>query len=232
LFFAGGTDANGVEHAIANPAGDVLAELNAQVPGANGQAPAGYSLVGSADHAVSCLSYDGAKLAEDPPAAEALRASELTIAERERVDAALPLAQLLLNPANGIVRTGVAASRDQPGAGAIAFYLEPAAYAQAAASIPAFIGGVATVLLPANGPSGEPVAPPDCLSTARRFPDSGAGNAKQRIAASLLKSNPAIFGVGVGQSLDNPSDAALMLFVDEKKFTGNPRRTSSNCRLG
>jgi hypothetical protein len=45
---------------------------------------------------------------------------------------------------------------------------------------------------------------------------------KLRIAASLLKSNPAIFGVGVGQSLDNPSDAALMLFIDEKKFTGNP----------
>jgi hypothetical protein len=43
---------------------------------------------------------------------------------------------------------------------------------------------------------------------------------KQRNATSLLKSNPAIFGVGVGQSLDNPSDAALILFVDRRNFSG------------
>jgi hypothetical protein len=43
--------------------------------------------------------------------------------------------------------------------------------------------------------------------------------AKQRNAATLLKSNPALFGVGVGQSLDNPWDAALILFLDRKKFS-------------
>jgi hypothetical protein len=44
---------------------------------------------------------------------------------------------------------------------------------------------------------------------------------KQHNAAALLKSNPAIFGVGVGQSLDNPGDAALVLFVDRRKVAGN-----------
>lgn len=43
---------------------------------------------------------------------------------------------------------------------------------------------------------------------------------KQKHAATLLKTYPALFGVGVGQSLDYPRDAALMLFVDRKKFAG------------
>jgi hypothetical protein len=44
--------------------------------------------------------------------------------------------------------------------------------------------------------------------------------AKQKNSAVLLKSDPAIFGVGVGQSLDNPADAAVLLFVDRKKLHG------------
>ena len=35
-----------------------------------------------------------------------------------------------------------------------------------------------------------------------------------------MKANPAIFGVGVGQSLDNPGDAALVFFVDRSKSVG------------
>src|SRR6185503_5783071 len=52
LFFAGGIDGNGVSHAIANPATDVLAELSEQMPGG-----ANLSFVGTPDHEVSCLSY-------------------------------------------------------------------------------------------------------------------------------------------------------------------------------
>jgi hypothetical protein len=39
---------------------------------------------------------------------------------------------------------------------------------------------------------------------------------KQQIAPTLMKRNPAFFGVGVGQSLDNPKDAALVIYVDRK----------------
>ena len=35
-----------------------------------------------------------------------------------------------------------------------------------------------------------------------------------------MRAYPSVFGVGVGQSLDNPSDAAVVLFVDRKKFSG------------
>ncbi len=108
LFFAGGTDDHGVEQAIASPVADVLATLDAQVAGAAGQQTSS-SFVGGADHAVSCLNYGAHKTIDDVAAVSALSASE-----RERVETALPLAQLLLNPAAGIVRVGLAASKDHP----------------------------------------------------------------------------------------------------------------------
>ncbi len=204
LFFAGGTDANGVEQAIASPVADVLATLDAQVP-AGGQQTS-YSFVGGADHTVSCLNYGARKAIDDASAVAALSALE-----RERVETALPLAQLLLNPAAGIVRVGVAASKDHPGEGAISVFVEPGI---SVASIPAAIGGVATVVFPANVQPGETASQPRAASF------SQALTVKQRNAAALMKANPALFGVGVGQSLDNPADAALVLFVDRKKVAG------------
>ena len=217
LFFAGGTDANGVEQAIASPVGDVLATLDAQVP-AGGQQTS-YSFVGGADHAVSCLNYGAHKAIDDAAAVAALSAPE-----RERVETALQLAQLLLNPAAGIARVGVAASKDQPGEGAISIFVEPGA---SVASIPVAIGGVATVVLPANAPSGE-----TGLGSQPRVASFNQVSAvKQRNAAALLKANPALFGVGVGQSLNNPADAALVLFVDRKKVAGKLPETVEGQRV-
>ena len=204
LFFAGGTDANGVEQAIASPVADVLATLDAQVP-AGGQLTS-YSFVGGADHAVSCLNYGAHKAIDDAAAIAALSSGE-----RERVETALPQAQLLLNPAAGIMRVGLAASKDHPGEGAISIFVEPGT---SVASIPAAIGGVATVVLPANAQPGETASQPRVASFNQVLA------VKQRNAAALMKANPALFGVGVGQSLDNPADAALVLFVDRKKVAG------------
>ena len=216
LFFAGGTDTNGVEHAIANPVSDVLTTLDSQVRGTNGQTT--FNFVGGADHPVSCLSYGGAKAAD-----ESLATLRLSTAERERVEAALPMAQAIFNPAMGISRTGVAASKDHPGEGAISSYLDPGAnMAAAAATLPAYISGVPTLLLNASDQPAEaalqqattPAAVPSAASLNRALA------AKQKNSAALLKSDPAIFGVGVGQSLDNPADAAVLLFVDRKKLEG------------
>jgi hypothetical protein len=33
-----------------------------------------------------------------------------------------------------------------------------------------------------------------------------------------MRRNPAFFGVGVGQSLDNPKEAALIIYVDRKRI--------------
>jgi hypothetical protein len=219
LFFAGGTDVNGVEHAIANPAGDVLAALDAQVPGPNGSAAA-YSFVGGADHAVSCLSYGGVgKTGEDAAGLTSAGLTSLGAAEQERVEAALPAAQSLLTSA-GIARVGLTVSKDHPGEGAVAVYLEPGVKEGSLPAIPASIGGVATVVVPAAAQAGDsgtgwpaPVQPRAASFTL-------ALAAKQRHAAELLRSNPALFGVGVGQSADNPAEAAVILYVDRRKSSG------------
>jgi hypothetical protein len=212
LFFAGGTDDHGVEQAIASPVADVLTTLDAQVQ-AGGQQTS-YSFVGGADHPVSCLNYGSHKATDDAAAVTTLSASE-----RERIEAALPIAQLLLNPAAGVVRVGLAASKDHAGEGAIAVFVEPGVNGingTATASIPSSTGGVSTVVLPANGSSGETGL--GLQPRAASFNQVLA--VKQRNAAALMKANPALFGVGVGQSLDNPADAALVLFVDRKKAAG------------
>jgi hypothetical protein len=40
---------------------------------------------------------------------------------------------------------------------------------------------------------------------------------KQQVAQSMMRANPAFFGVGVGQSLDNPREAALVIYVDRRQ---------------
>jgi hypothetical protein len=41
--------------------------------------------------------------------------------------------------------------------------------------------------------------------------------AKEQVAQSLMQQNPAYFGVGVGQSLDNPREASLVIYVDRNQ---------------
>jgi hypothetical protein len=42
--------------------------------------------------------------------------------------------------------------------------------------------------------------------------------AKQQTAQVLMQQNPAFFGVGIGQSLDNPKEAALVIYVDRRNI--------------
>jgi hypothetical protein len=213
LFFAGGTDTDGVEHAIANPASEVLATLDSQVP--VGGAQTSYSFVGGADHAVTCLNYGSAKTADLAAASAAL-----SVAEKQRARAALAAARSLLSPAAGIQRVGVVASKDHPGEAAVAFYVGGAA--ASSASIPVRLGGLATAVLPADGTAG---------SSLRAASFNQALAVKRRVSAALLKSDAAIFGVGVGQSLDNPADAALILYVDRRTAAGNLPETIEGQRV-
>ena len=220
LFFAGGTDVNGVEHAIASPAADVLSTLDSQVTAANGAA-ANYSFVGGADHDVSCLSYEAPRDEEDRIGISGMAPTNLALpaVDREHVEAALPQAQLLMNANNGILRIGVASSKDHPGQGAIAFFIDPTSIASGTTMrIPNEVGDVTTVVLPARSTSPATTEKPINAATQPRAASIAQALAvKQRIAASLMKSNHAIFGVGVGQSLDNPNDAAIILYVDRHK---------------
>jgi hypothetical protein len=210
LYFAGGTDAAGVSQGVANPVADVLSELSAQAGGGTS-----YTFVGAADHAVSCLNYGDSTVA-------VAQARTLTDAETARAQQALGQARMLVNPAAGILGVATGKSSDHPGEGTVLIYVDESMTVNA----PATVDGVRTVVIPttahavafgsapqtpfeASSVSGAPALPAAALSPAVAV--------KQQVAQSLMRRNPAFFGVGVGQSLDNPKEAALVIYVDRKR---------------
>jgi len=221
LFFAGGTDASGVSEGVANPAPDVLSELSARL--GNG---ASYSFVGTADHGVSCLNYG------DNTAAVA-QAKTLNDAEIGRAQQALATARLLVNPSAGILGVATGKSSDHAGEAAVLVYVDEAM----SAAVPATLDGVRTVVIPTNAravalgsapgnpleSAAAPVVPAAILSQAIAV--------KQKVARSLMAQNPEFFGVGVGQSLDNPKEPALIVYVDRKNIPGQLAATISGMRV-
>ncbi len=207
LFFAGGADASGASQGVASPAPDVLRELDAL-----GGSATSYSFVGTADHPVSCLNYGDNTIA-------VAQARTLSDGEAARGQLALAQARALVNPAAGILGVATGKSTDHPGGAAVILYVDEAM----AVSTPATIDGVRTLVIPTNA---RAVA----LGSAPRTPLESAPAPlaatvlntaiaqKQQLARSLMRENPAFFGVGVGQSLDNPREAALVIYVDRKNL--------------
>lgn len=207
LFFAGGTDAAGVGQGVANPAPEVLTELASAV--GNG---ASFTFAGTADHPVSCLHYGNST-------ARSAQAAPLSDAEIARGQQALFAARSLVNPAAGIFGVSMGKSIDHAGEAAVLIYINEASQPR----VPASIEGVRTVVIPAtlaqvalgtaaldNGSSpATPLAGPQ-LSHALRV--------KQQNARALMRRNPGIFGVGVGQSLDDPHEPAIVIYIDRNRM--------------
>lgn len=219
LYFAGGTDASGVDQGVANPAQDVLKELGAQA-----QSDEAFTFVGGADHPVSCLSFGNSTIAS-------AQAHALSAAQIARVQSALEAARALVNPASGVLGVAMGKSSDDPGAAAVILYVSQAGHA----SLPALIRGVRTMVIPAaanavalgtapmaNALSSAPGLNADTLSRAIAV--------KQRIAKGLMEANPAFFGIGVGQSLDDPAEAALILYVDRQRMPASLPETLNGLR--
>jgi hypothetical protein len=205
LYFAGGTDALGVSQGVANPAAEVLAELGAQTSGS-------YTFVGGADHAVSCLNYGDNTISS-------AQARALSDTESARSQQALGQARMLVNSAAGILGVATGKSSDHPGEAAVFLYTEESR----TVSTPSMVDGVRTVVIPAT-------ALAVAFGSAPQTPfEAGAVNlpspaltqavaVKNQVATSLMRQNPAFFGVGVGQSLDNPREAALVVYVDRNRL--------------
>jgi hypothetical protein len=90
-------------------------------------------------------------------------------------------------------------------------------------SVPATIDGVRTIAIPTTAhavsygaapqspvESGLPALPSAALAQALTL--------KDQAAAGLMRQNSAFFGVGVGQSMDNPREAALIIYVDRNRL--------------
>lgn len=220
LLFAGGQASTGVGVAIANPVGEVLSELSSDA-GNN----TSYSFVGTSDHPVSCLNYGNAT-------ATAAQAHTLSSAELDRTEQAMVQARMLVNSSNGILGVAMGKSSDHAGAGAVVVYVNPGSHA----TVPNTIGGVRTTVIPASARAVSTGTAPQSLLAAGDFPPLPASvlrNAiatKQQLARNLMAGNPAFFGVGVGQSLDDPQQAALVIYVDRRQVPASLPATIGGLR--
>jgi hypothetical protein len=206
LFFAGGTDAAGVGEGVANPAGDVL---NALGSAAGGEAR--FTFVGGGDHPVSCLNYGDSTLSS-------AQRQPLSDAEIARSQQALYTARSLVNPAAGILGVSTGKSSDHADEAAVLVYVGQ----NGANKIPATIEGVRTVVIPATAEQvALGTAPLDNASSTVSLAGAALSSAvrvKQQVSQSLMRKGGAFFGVGVGQSLDNPREPALVIYVDRNRL--------------
>lgn len=224
LYFAGGTDAAGVSQGVATPAPDLLRQLSEQLG-----AGSDFRFVGAADHSVRCLGFGDDSLL-------AAQARPLSEAEAARARQAVAAARSLVVPGSGILGAAPGKSADHPGQAAVLLYLEP----RSKALIPNRIDGVRTVMVPASirdvafGTAPQnllqalgavPLPAPDAASLQQ------AREAKHSLGADFLLRNPAFFAVGVGQSLDDPCQAALLVYVDRRRIPADLPPTLGGVRV-
>ncbi|HEX4311951.1 MAG TPA: hypothetical protein VHZ25_18115 [Acidobacteriaceae bacterium] len=197
LYFAGGTDGDGNGLSVVNPIGDVLHALSTE-------SGSQLNLVGTnAAHAVACLRYDPSVPTELPYVGPTALARAETLAENA--------ADTLRG--NGLLGTAAGHSLDSPGDPAISVYVD-----RATASVPATISGLRTQVIVTDAGSiarGAATAMPALEPGIHLSTEVLAGaTAVERTVAPQLMTDPAIFGVGVTQSRDNPAEPALLVLVD------------------
>jgi len=203
LFYAGGTDGQGNGLSVANPIGEVLRELGAQTG-------TSLSIVGTATpHPVACIQYAATPAASGTSASSAVKARANLVAETAGAG--------LVNPEAGILGVAGGSSLDQPGTAALIVYVDET---KARVNVPLLVDGVRTQVIATDTAAlardtapRTPVAKSGISLSANVL--AGAQAVVQQYSAQLLK-DPSIFGVGVTQSLDNPSDPALLVLVDPK----------------
>jgi len=219
LFFAGGIDGSGVSHAIASPAPDVLNQLAGLMPG-----DSNLSYVGTTDHGVSCLSYG------DSTAATA-QAMALSDAENARLQQALAAGRALVNPSAGILGIAPGKSTDEPGTAALIVYIDQATSPAVAASV----DGVRTIVVPTTAHAVSTGSAPAVAASASATALTQAAivqavTVKRQLAHRLMQQNPSYFGIGVGQSLDDPRQAALVIYVDREQMPARLPSTMGSLR--
>jgi hypothetical protein len=143
----------------------------------------------------------------------------------------LALARLLVDPKSGILGVASGSSSDHPGEAAVLVYIDETMSVNA----PSTIGGVRTLVIPTNARAvAQGTAPKTPLEpgtiTLTQSAISAGLSAKQQSAHRLMKDHPAFFGIGVGQSLDNPREAALIIYVDRKAIPAEMPATLNGVR--
>lgn len=208
LLFAGATN-----DTVANPISDVL---NAFPDSSN--PPNFPTIVGGADHTVVCPAATQSQLGTVSRAQLRQQARSLSDSEVERATIAksAQAAELLRDPA--ITGLDVAASSDDPRHAAIVVYTNVAQ-----AHVPHLVDGVRTRVVYEQAADAAPSARAavGAMPTMTRQ-ELLRGIAVKAQHAKELMANPAIIGVGVGASHDNPSESALVVFIERGKQASVP----------
>jgi hypothetical protein len=138
---------------------------------------------------------------------------------------------MLVNPSLAILGVAMGKSTDRPGEAAVIVYVDE----NAQPSVPQTIDGVRTIVIPTTAHAVAFGAAPltNALHSASTVSAAALTQAlalKRQSAHKLLQQNPAFFGVGVGQSLDNPREAALVIYVDRNRIPANLPSTVAGLR--
>lgn len=182
------------------------------------------SFVGTSDHVVSgCTSSGADALGATAQTTASPSAAELSNAENVKNQNTPQL--MTEHPA--VLAVGVAGSLDRPDRAAIILFLRKAE--PLVSSIPHSVAGVPTRVISVDSlPKSGALDPQSTAAFVKSAGAPGPANptsedlaaaktVKEKYSASLMK-QPGILGVGVTSSLDNPSEAAVMVFVE----TGKP----------
>jgi len=102
-------------------------------------------------------------------------------------------------------------------------------------SAPATIDGVRTLVIPTSARAvafgSAPQTPVEStLPPLVPAAHNAALSTKQSVARNLMQRNLAFFGIGVGQSLDNPKEAALVVYVDRNRIPAELPQTIGGLR--
>ncbi|MGA9718277.1 MAG: hypothetical protein WBQ79_08355, partial [Acidobacteriaceae bacterium] len=209
LFFAGSTGtATQPGESFAQPIGDVLSELAEFSSAPQGTA---FTIVGGSPHAVSCLNYDSNTVTASAAVSAARMNAAQTVASQQGA--------AIVDAAKGILGVAAGKSLDQPGQAAVVVYVDQ--NRAGSVQVPQTIGGLPTRVIPttASAVAGGTAPTSGSVTPGIHLSDAALAAAKtvQKQHASQLMNDPAFFGVGVTQSQDNPSEAALMVFIDRTK---------------
>lgn len=202
LFATGGNNRAGFT--VANPIRDVLHELATRSQAGGRE----FQIVGGAQHPITCSNFNP----DRPPAPR-----PLTPAQRETADSAARLAAAeWMRPGSGILGVGVGRSLDRPEEPAVFVYVSRMG---SHFPVPITIQGLRTVVVRTDAAGAAAhipqVDPANGIHLSAATLQAAEAVVRQQ-AAQLMK-DPAIFGVGVTQSYDDPAEAALLVLVDRNR---------------
>lgn len=205
LLFGGSTT-----NTVANPIQDVLSALKDSA----GVTP---TVVGTAQHPIACpASGSGSAAAQQVSVSEAEVSRATAVMDRHT-------GRLMGDPA--VLGVGVGASADQLGEAAVVLYLERG---RPHGPIPTELEGVRTKIIrtdrfhifDASGQIASTGRPESGAGLSQRIPSEaevGRATAAKDKHVSRLMGDPAVLGVGVGASEDNPEEAAVVVFLEQGK---------------